>query len=179
MSRTQCFGHKGKCTWSLPLEMNHPVRKIAVEVSKHITWQNDNDAKERDKHVLLEQKEEFNSEWDIWWRFYGKLTSMLIPEYLMLTFFLKTTLHDSLKSNFRSKKRIKLWLGTLHVFMLHNSSKSKVLFSLLIRWRTSFRAIDNLPRILQIKSGEERFKTQIFLTPKAMFFPLHTGRFWR
>lgn len=160
------------------LEMNHPVRKIAIEVYKHITWQNDIDAKERDKHVLLEQKKAFNSEWDKWGRFYGELTSLLIPEYFILNFFLKATLHDSLKSNFRSKKRSKLWPGTLHVFMLHNSPKSEVLLSLLIRWRMSFRATNNLLRILQLKSGEEQFRIHIFLTPKAMLFPLHTGRFW-
>lgn len=42
-----------------PWEKSHPVGEMVIQTTKPTTWQNDTDAKKKDKCVLLEQKELF------------------------------------------------------------------------------------------------------------------------
>lgn len=63
--------------------------------------------------MLLKQKEAFNSHGDNWGRFYGKLMSKLIPEFMIcyLFIFCKVNLLYSLKSNSFGN-----WKGSKYLF---------------------------------------------------------------
>ena len=126
MPTTLYCGHKGKHTWPCTWAAVIQWRRWSFKYLDMIQGRG-----ERNKHVLLEQKEASNSNWGNWGWFHKELTSMVITEFYMLIFFLKSQLALFFEKQLLESRKKQIFdhlalSGILHVFWLQDSWMSQV-----------------------------------------------------